>query len=927
MTYAGSLRNGVPAWLRDAWNTLNWRDIIPSGHNYGHISGHQHGTDLQYRSTLLLGGSQLLPRPSHDLGYRLVTSKGAISPIEFISTSIYLLSNGLHDFRDNDKGLELLCSLFEHNIHQVTILLQSQLQSARAAWQPLLQYTIDHRRSGIFRYLVSFWISNKSLSYSHSRILYPAVSMVCFDVVRDVLNHVAEFDYNPSWVDILEAILAACCKGEDEIARLIMRKLGVHTEYPVLTFTSHNERAWLFLAFVVWFDSNEDGHLLALDLFLSEGADVDKPLPSNWRHPGLRELWYDENEVNSSLHPTVLDFCYRINHPLYEKLMPHSKASVSRITKISLLLSLEQGSQSLQAYFSARLPARPEQLVRSALELLWVEEMMPDLLGHRHLQIPGRARRSLKPSLRNLHTLLRIGPFDGGGNLILRPNTHYILNTVLSRLREHVTVDGLRLLEVLVREVGIIREHHLANAVQLSGCEVLEFLQPRVTDFLHKAALALAEAARLDNFEAVRFLLRSGANPRVFIDCKGLFSKDRMRLMRGVLRSAFCPPQEQAFSVQAIAAGLLNPMLRGDLSWRVCSLSMSKLLSEEGAQLVITRNDSTPFSYATFLAESSRYGFEGLTKLEHFFSDLRERNAWANPPARLLELVLCDGHKQDRKRRLDMFECLLSHGGEVSPGSPLAALIQVQGPKELVERVLHLGADLEAYCFTYPETTPLQAAASSADESLVTLILGLGANVNAPARGRGGRTALQAICTWDPATEKEHDRKMRIYSLLINKGADVNAGVSPDGAYTALGAAAYRGDLDIAVDLLSRGAYVNAQWLNPRQPSLEGFETALDIAAGYGRLDMVKLLLNANALSSLRGSSGYEGAIQRSRSYPIVADLIREHAKRNLELGLFNGEMLIPPEECYARSHETYESSSEDEGVYDSSGFGHTVFF
>lgn len=333
-----------------------------------------------------------------------------------------------------------------------------------------------------------------------------------------------------------------------------------------------------------------------------------------------------------------------------------------------------------------------------------------------------------------------------------------------------------------------------------------------------------------------------------------------MRDRRKFLRSGICPPREQAFSVQALAAGPFYPLSSQTLSCKkTCSLSMSRLLAEEGAQLVISQNDSTPFAYVMFPGASQFHVIESFIKLEHFFSNPSGRDVQANPPARLLELGLDDRYKREQNRRLEMFEYLLSQGADVRPGCPLAVLIRNQGSKELVERVLRLGASPYAYCCVGLIMTLLQAAAFCADECLVTLLLDLGANVNNPARGKLGFTALQAIYIWDPVTQMEHYRKMRIYSVLISNGADVNASASSKGGITVLGAAAMRRDLEMVVDLLSRGACVNTKWLVSWQEGCRRrLDTALDVAAGYGRLDVVKLLLNANALSAVRGSSGYE---------------------------------------------------------------------
>ncbi|ROW13355.1 hypothetical protein VPNG_05493 [Cytospora leucostoma] len=174
-----------------------------------------------------------------------------------------------------------------------------------------------------------------------------------------------------------------------------------------------------------------------------------------------------------------------------------------------------------------------------------------------------------------------------------------------------------------------------------------------------------------------------------------------------------------------------------------------------------------------------------------------------------------------------------------------------------------------------------QAAALQGKEEIVMCLLEAGAAVNAPAIRRGF-TALQAICTFTPDTQEKQERKVRIIKSLIDYGANINAAPAMTGGFTALQATAHIGDLDTAILLLQQGADVNAPpCRDPRAYYMNG--NALDTAAAHGRLDMVKLLLSVNALSQLRGDTGYDGAIQLAEesSHFSVAELIRKHAAEN----------------------------------------------
>ncbi|KAK7736036.1 hypothetical protein SLS63_003557 [Diaporthe eres] len=443
----------------------------------------------------------------------------------------------------------------------------------------------------------------------------------------------------------------------------------------------------------------------------------------------------------------------------------------------------------------------------------------------------------------------------------------------------HCTDDGLELIAILVANGASIGGPQLRNAVEDYGFDTLECLALIVEDFPAKALMALAEAARRNNFEAVKFLLHAGVDPTSFIPGGNLEYEN----MEG-----------SSYSVQAIAAGRAE-------KGRSSSCDMIKFLAEHGARLVVTPNDSSPFNFTDHLLRFS-YS-DTFRKVKYVIQRLGECKAFSVFPPHLLESCLrrpsiISPRKAETKGRLEMFEYLLSQGAPVSPGSCLSALIYANGPEELVERVVRSGADLNAYYQPQDHIrkfTPLQAAAMDGKEHLVRLLLRAGSNVNSRACGRCGLTALQAICLWDTATEQEYERKMRICQVLISHGADTNAAPARIGGWTALQCAALAGHIEIAALLLRNGALINAPpW------GIAGY-TALDAAVNWGRLDMVKFLLNANALSNFRGTTGYDGAIEAAEreKNSVIADLIREHAADNMALGLINPELLKPQEDYH----------------------------
>ncbi|KAI3391277.1 hypothetical protein diail_7636 [Diaporthe ilicicola] len=274
----------------------------------------------------------------------------------------------------------------------------------------------------------------------------------------------------------------------------------------------------------------------------------------------------------------------------------------------------------------------------------------------------------------------------------------------------------------------------------------------------------------------------------------------------------------------------------------------------------------------------------------------------------------------------EVFEYLYREGAQLRPGSPLATWISIGGGIGLVQEMLDAGVDLNAYTqsrASYTQSgvyyrecvTALQEAALCCwvPVDIVELLLQKGADVNLPGKGEFGLTALQASCFSVPETPEEKQQQLSKIRLLLDSGADVNSPPARRHGFTALQAAALDGDLAVAKLLLSHHpmADVNAP---PCQRDELGKRdnrggqhfkfrslTALDQAASNGRMDMVKLLLNYNALSHYRGETGYDGAILAAEEdgHLAVADLIRQHAEDAHRWDNQNPQLLQPPRDWH----------------------------
>ncbi|KAL2813360.1 ankyrin repeat-containing domain protein [Aspergillus granulosus] len=104
---------------------------------------------------------------------------------------------------------------------------------------------------------------------------------------------------------------------------------------------------------------------------------------------------------------------------------------------------------------------------------------------------------------------------------------------------------------------------------------------------------------------------------------------------------------------------------------------------------------------------------------------------------------------------------------------------------------------------TYPKSSALEAAAAKSHLETVKLLLDLGADVNYENEGEYGTALIAAILSDKPYTD--------VVAVLLDAGANVNATVdaAPSAGGCALGAAIFRNDYDLCVDLIDRGADVN----------------------------------------------------------------------------------------------------------------------
>lgn len=208
-----------------------------------------------------------------------------------------------------------------------------------------------------------------------------------------------------------------------------------------------------------------------------------------------------------------------------------------------------------------------------------------------------------------------------------------------------------------------------------------------------------------------------------------------------------------------MAVGLTNPEL-------------VKILLSFGADVNLAdETGHTPLLEAISTAPCSTCDFEIL-------QELINRGAEVNKPASSSKFSL----KESREQVYPLTE----------------AVSRNQNSEAVVRVLLDAGADVKV-----PSNfiTPLQKAVLVGNHILVALFLALGAEMNAPAAGLGGRTAIQAAV--------QNEDKILVQEL-VSRGADVNGLPAREGGATALDLALENNDLQTVIFLLEHGATVNA---------------------------------------------------------------------------------------------------------------------
>lgn len=808
----------------------------------------------------------------------------------YMSTTIYLLSNRLFFM----EGAELVCLLetLRDRIPRSLLMkiLKTPLPAVRAALEVLIRSEATETFDILFNLLVDVGIQNEWLNVERMGhdYLYYAVRAKCFDAMERLLIHGCRAD--SGWLQEQDsAILRAIQDGQFDAAELLMRYCDVNRNFILYGDSYTVGQSTNFAMFMYQYNKGDRNHRHGLKLFCEHGAKSDAP----WfdspfeprRNPAMLDF-YKLNNVSLKWWPTILDYYFHADRSTYRKLRRYCKGDQhtspptcnwrSRILRVleksnyccnyevyMILRSIEedieehsrQNPASSQGFrhWSPR-PLHFDWEQHPLLELLFIEQFLFAGVWYK-----GKVQPESIWKLIDLRVDLNIPSL---------PNTDITELLCVSLALTATTVSPTwRIGRTFYAFCSVHRDSVdwskvFRAVVETNNVGFFRLFSRKAPNPRKNGEAALLEAARLENYEAMDWLLGLGVDIRSLVATEAYAASTN-----GALASI------QRMNSRPHSKVALSPRVLG-------------FLSRKGLHLMPVVEIFDPFLELNILLRKGSANL--LQRVEHLLHKMRglENHEPDSLSAYLLELCLRGPNPwQEREQRLEVFELCLLHGAQLSPGSPLSVLIYAGGRTGLIQELLDKGADVNAYSHDmdadFPKLseswslTPLQAAASCGNEVIVKKLLERGADVNAPALGRFGKTALQGICAWIPSTSEERARKTRIVHLLLERGADVNAAPAYWCGRTSLQIAAKAGELELVALLLHHGADVNAP------PCQRQGWVALDGAAFEGRLDVVKLLLNSGARSLYGGSTGYDGAVNLANhcGHFATAELIVAHTR------------------------------------------------
>ncbi|TGJ81116.1 hypothetical protein E0Z10_g7648 [Xylaria hypoxylon] len=608
--------------------------------------------------------------------------------------------------------------------------------------------------------------------------------------------------------------------------------------------------------------------LQALHLFLEGGANVD--LPATFERP---YLLHRAKHTFRNWMPTILDVVYFQDAKLYSFLVDHSVKFKVEPTRSGIHHSASKGIEPLRMYLLSCIsntPAEQDALV----DIVLTEEFLRG----------GDSNFDVICNLLDYNLGFQASRFD--------LNTSAMLFCIIEKAKQqgmHPAVP--QIVKTLTQSGAIIVDETIRAAVDRKGTTFLQLLSRYGADFKNQGALALCSAAQFGNYSAVNWLLDKGVDVNTTLQADLIEQENGEQVKITIIAHAsIFGPHGREY------AKIFDHKIWRHEEMPTIGYDMFEYLVYRGAKLRANPTDTSPRQLLHLIigigaGEDNWESFFAKIKLILNTEPLRDDESRVDrcPLEACFWGPFFWSSLTTLPQKLLILDYLLKCGISVRQRCVLPYLLLLGAPRSEIEKMLNSGADLNAHCGRWwrspdlgvfrehRQRTPIEAAVEAGSLDWVRTLIERGADANSPAKGFGGRTALQAACEAECGSPEDRANNINLIKLLIANGADVNAPPASGCGVTAFQCAAAKGNFEVALLLLDNGADINAS------PSNGGF-CALDGAVWGGRTDMVQFLLNIGAVSYPKGESGYREAIRSSRNGAIT-DLIRQYALKGGKSG------------------------------------------
>lgn len=786
---------------------------------------------------------------------------------QHLSMITYILSNRLESGDDGLKLFNLLGIVLEQlppsvitttfRGHSISIralwdnfvfgMLQSLLRGLKGKDRDAFDLSAIGRIINIVLAIHPHWVDG-----SEDELLILSAMLGKIELMRCLLNRGSRFPFYREEYPCT-AIVGAAIAGADDCVKLLINNCDISAtranitrvyfeETPVVIRHLITSEFVLFLHYL-WrlpLSHRTPNFDATLQSLLNSSADVDAIYPlelCTMKRGGTRKDFLAG--VPENWHPTCLDIAFYLSKHSFFQMQTFSSRRTNVLSRSTVCIAALRGRYALDDYLLSQ-HSVSSPVKRQFIEVVLLEQFLVQR-NHRGANLDSE---SAKVARRLLDYGVEIRQLISGVDISLD-----LLKAWIRSLDECGLTEDLEHILIRLSQLQLnVSSEFLKSCIELDGMEGLAMLEKynilsrEVVRSL--GAPALIRAVRHENDKAVVWLLHMEVDVNAEV-------KDDLGNQSTVI--------SQCLTIEVFRHA----------SWDMC-----RRLISSGAKLRYNASDTTCYRLLRGMLRSHLHCPVDVIQLfQSFQEDLEKitRREWNH----LLRDILF--RYRYNEVSWEIIGPLFRRYFNIEGRPILSLAIYASLPSDLVQSLLDQGVDLNE---EDPDLgSPIYVAIHHWQFKWVWKLTEAGVDLNATV-GKRDQSALTSACSLGVRCPGEKREKMNLIRYLIQHGADINGGGEPSKrpfGRTPLQACAMDGDVETASLLLQHGADTNA--LCCQLGRRDAFWTALDLAAGSGRIDMVQLLLKAGGLSHMPGSTGYDGCIAISLRYGqhAIVKLVRQH--------------------------------------------------